>query len=147
MKGLWIVGLAAILLAGCSPKAEEGDAKAPDTKGAATKTGGADGTGPISIPGAKPTFVAVTEIFNKRCTGCHGGTGKSAAGYDLTSYDSVMKGGRSGAAIVAGDDAKSLLVAYLTGEKTPRMPKNGAPLDPADIDVIKAWIKAGAKNE
>ena len=148
MKGLWLIGLAAIAVAGCS-KSEDTAAKAPDAPAeAGGKAAGVPsaGGGAISKAGDKPTFAAVTEILNKKCTGCHGGNGKSAAGYDMTSYDSVMKGGRSGAAIVAGDE-KSPLVLYIAGEKMPRMPKNGAPLDQQDIDFIKAWIKAGAKNE
>lgn len=149
MKGLALAALAALVVVGCAKKEDE-TAKAPDAAAPAADGKGPGGAAPqggrISMADAKPTFPAVTEIFNKRCTSCHGGTGRSAAGYDLTSYDAVMKGGRGGADIVAGDE-KSPLVLYLTGNKSPRMPKNGAPLDPADIDLIKAWIKAGAKNE
>lgn len=148
MKGSVVLGFAAFaMLVGCSKS--EDTAKAPDAAPpAAQPAAGVPGAGggPISMKDAKPTFAGVTEIFNKKCTSCHGGNGRSAAGYDMTSYDSVMKGGRGGAAIVAGDE-KSPLVLYVTGEKMPRMPKNGAPLDPQDIEFIKAWIKAGAKNE
>jgi hypothetical protein len=79
---------------------------------------------------------------------CHGGGGKRgpAAGFDASSYEGVMKGGRDGSMVTASDPDKSQLVDYLKGTKKPQMPMKRPPLSDADMKVITDWIKAGAKN-
>jgi hypothetical protein len=57
-----------------------------------------------------------------------------------------MRGGRGGAAVIPGDPENSSLVKYLTGDKQPQMPQGKAPLSSGDIEKIKTWIKAGAKE-
>ena len=64
---------------------------------------------------------------------------------DVSSYKSLMKGGKSKDFIVAGDPDKSLLIKEIIG-KDPPMPKNANPLTTEQIDLIKSWIKEGAKN-
>ncbi len=78
---------------------------------------------------------------------CHGAGGRRgpAGGVDLTNYDSVIKGGRSGPVVVAGDPASSVIVKQISGA-TPAMPKNKPPLSADDVKTISDWIKAGAKN-
>lgn len=71
---------------------------------------------------------------------------KHSAGVDLSSYEAVMKGNGKGAIVVPKHPEKSLLVKYIDGEKMPRMPYKKPPLKKAQINAVKAWIKAGAKD-
>jgi protein TonB len=76
---------------------------------------------------------------------CHA-SGKPKAGIDLTSYDSVMKGGREGAIVKAGDVSGSKLdMALHHAGGVKQMPPPG-PLPATDIATIEGWIKDGAKN-
>ena len=90
-------------------------------------------------------FSAVAGILRANCLGCHGG-GNTFAGYSVSSYDSAMRGGRGGKAVVPGDPDHSALYLYVAGKRQPRMPKGGSPLSQRDIDTIKNWIASGAKQ-
>ncbi len=94
---------------------------------------------------AAPTFADVAPILNARCVICH--TGASApSGLQLTSYDTVMAGGKGGPAVVAGAPAASELVKRIKGERQPRMPMTGPPwLTEAEVALIEGWIQDGAK--
>jgi len=147
MKHVWIAGIAAGLLAGCSSSSTTSDQTpppvTPPTSAAVPTTSAAAS---ITAASDAPTYANVQKIFTAACVKCHGlPGGRVAAGLSLTSYDVAMKGGRSGADIVAGD-ANSALIQYITGAKTPPMPRNAPPLAAQDINLIKAWIVAGAKN-
>ena len=85
-------------------------------------------------------------IFSASCTGCHGATG--VAGLSLASYADVMKGGKDGAVVKAGDANGSLLVQKVKGTQTigVRMPRGGAPLADAQIQKISDWVAQGAKD-
>ncbi|MHC4939881.1 MAG: c-type cytochrome domain-containing protein [Planctomycetota bacterium] len=82
----------------------------------------------------------ILPIFGTDCINCHGTSG----GLDLQSWDGVDAGGNSGAVVVPGDPENSLLIQRLEGTIAPRMPQNLPPLSPAEIDVIKQWIREGA---
>lgn len=76
-------------------------------------------------------------ILEKNCAGCH--TGPSASGgLNMATFDSVLAGGKHGAAIVPGDSKESLLLQYVRGERSPKMPMGGA----LDADRIGALAKA-----
>ncbi|MCA9082195.1 MAG: hypothetical protein KDA58_16655, partial [Planctomycetaceae bacterium] len=84
----------------------------------------------------------VRPILKTHCFHCHGEAGEKESGLDLRLHRFVMQGGESGAAIVAGDAAKSLLLQRLVdGEMPPDMDKQ---LSAAEIDTIRQWIVAGA---
>ena len=64
----------------------------------------------------------------------------------LDSRAGSLKGGESGAAIVAGNSEHSLIVRRVLGlDGDDRMPKDGDPLPPAQIALIRAWIDQGAR--
>src|SRR5207244_6950624 len=67
------------------------------------------------------------------------------SGLRLDSLDAMKKGGKRGAAIVAGDPEKSLLIQALrqTAADGLKMPMGGK-LKDAEIDILATWIKAGA---
>ena len=65
-------------------------------------------------------------------------------GLRLDSRDGLLKGGRSGPAIVPGDPDNSLLIqAVRQTRATLKMPKGGR-LKPSEIDALTAWVRAGA---
>ena len=128
-------------------------------------------TSPVSIPPAQPVpaawqaffaalplvclaakrFAAPPVSYSRQilptlkiqCAGCHGGA-NPASGYSMDTRELLLKGGRHGAAIVAGKGAQSAFVRYLTGELPPKMPPNGA-VDKDKIALIRRWIDEGAK--
>ena len=136
MGGL-VLGLGAMLAAGCQGGSEEKTETPPADGGAKQESPTASGSG--------AAFATIQPLLQQRCAACHTGPG-AKEGVDLSSHDAVMKGGREGAIVVAGDPDKSLLVDVLTGRNgKPQMPPKQAPLSADEIKTIEAWIKDGAK--
>lgn len=79
---------------------------------------------------------------------CHSAE-KHRAGLNLTSYADIMKGGEHGPGVKAGDPDNSVIVKAISGgdpaQKIPKMPPQKT-LSADDIQKIKDWIKAGAKE-
>jgi WD40 repeat protein len=87
----------------------------------------------------------VEPIIYKKCISCHSGAVKESK-LDLASYDTLIKGGKRGQAIVAGKSASSLLVKMCGKTQKPFMPpKLEDPLTPAELALIKLWVDQGAK--
>jgi WD40 repeat protein len=91
----------------------------------------------------------VDAIFTAHCLDCHGS--KDPEGdLVLESFDSLMKGGEIGAAIVPGKSSESLLVQMIEGrfekdgKKKIMPPGKRTKLTAEEIATIKAWIDAGA---
>lgn len=84
----------------------------------------------------------VLPLFEQHCTQCHGGA-KPEQGLVLESYDKVMAGSFNGTVIEPGNVKNSYLIEMIT---TGKMPKKGPKLTPAEIEIITAWVKAGAPN-
>lgn len=100
---------------------------------------------PFALSAAPPDFEKdVWPIFRKRCYACHNATLKQN-GLRLDDGASALEGGYSGPVILPGKSAESKLIARVITEKAEeRMPKMGAPLSPAEIATLRAWIDAGA---
>ena len=93
----------------------------------------------------------VRPILEANCMECHlpGGKGEVASGFDMTSYDSLMKGARFGPMIIAGDPEGSNMVVLMEGRADPSisMPHGKQKSIPKqDIQTIRSWIKQGANN-
>ncbi|MCW5982625.1 MAG: hypothetical protein KIT09_31345 [Bryobacteraceae bacterium] len=88
----------------------------------------------------------VRPIIQRQCQGCHQPNVKSSD-LDLTSYESLVAGGKHGPAVKPGAPADSLLVKYLTGEIRPQMPMGLPELPGEQIDAISEWIAQGAKDD
>lgn len=106
-----------------------------------------------------PTLTQLqTTIFSPTCSGCHTGGGSSLpssmnlstaaatfaaiVGVASTEQPSVLR-------VSAGNPDASYLVRKIEGAAGitgGRMPLGGAPLDPALIANVRAWITAGAQN-
>src|SRR6266542_4289526 len=60
-------------------------------------------------------------ILEAHCAKCHGGP-VPQSDFSIASFDSVLRGGKHGSALTPGSAAQSLLMQYVRGEKSPRMP-------------------------
>src|SRR5437773_4914700 len=84
----------------------------------------------------------VRPVLSANCYDCHGDM--QMAGLRLDSRDGLLKGGRSGPAVVPGDPDKSLLIqAVRQTSETLKMPKGGR-LKPDEIEALSEWVRAGA---
>ncbi|HEX5034642.1 MAG TPA: DUF1549 domain-containing protein, partial [bacterium] len=96
---------------------------------------------------AKVTEHDVLPILLLRCTACHG-RNKQEGGLDLRSRETILKGGKSGPAILPGKPLESLLVKRVAAEEMPphkRLIEAAVkPMEPAELEKIKAWIGQGA---
>jgi len=97
----------------------------------------------------RPSQTAKEEFFETRirpvlaqqCFACH--TSSAMGGLQLDSRESLLQGGKSGPALVAGDPDKSLLITALRQTSELKMPKGGRLTD-AEIADFVAWVKDGA---
>jgi hypothetical protein len=85
----------------------------------------------------------VAPLLQQRCVPCHNPE-KTRGSLDVTSRESLLKGGENGPAVLPGDAAKSLLVKMISGAK-PRMPRQAAPLSPEEVATLRRWIDDGAQ--
>ena len=87
----------------------------------------------------------VWPIFESKCVTCHGPEDQFND-LRLDSKDSILKGGKNGKVVVAGDPGKSSLYVRvaLPPDDLDIMPAEGDPLSPAQIDTLKRWIAEGA---
>jgi cytochrome c553 len=85
----------------------------------------------------------VRQVLVNRCVKCHGGE-KTRAGLDLTTRETLLKGGDNGPAILAGKANESRLYKLITHAEEPHMPSQGAKLSDTQIAHVAAWIDLGA---
>ena len=87
----------------------------------------------------------IEPIFVKKCFVCHSGNVKESR-LDLGSYETLMKGGKRGTAILPGKGEQSLLYQLAGKRRRPLMPpKTETPLLPEELATIKLWVDQGAK--
>lgn len=91
-------------------------------------------------------FREIRPVLQRQCQGCHQPASKQAE-LLLTSYEGFRSGGKSGLSFVAGKPDQSLVVAYLKGDRQPRMPLGGEPLSPEQIDLFRRWIAEGGADD
>lgn len=87
----------------------------------------------------------IEPIFEKRCQQCHSGS-KIKGELKMTSLENLLKGGKSGPAIVPGDAAKSEIFHRITLDPNEEdfMPTDGkTPLTQNEIKMIEWWITKG----
>ncbi len=88
----------------------------------------------------------ILPVFAAKCQVCH--AGKLTEGdLDLSTYASLMKGGKRGAALIAGKADQSFLYLSSSHNKKPIMPPKTEenPLTSQEVTLLKQWIDAGAK--
>jgi len=93
------------------------------------------------------TQLAIVPIMHLRCTACHGPR-RREAGLDLRTQQSMLKGGKSGPAIVPGDPDGSLVLKRIhAGEMPPArdlVSVSIKPIEPQEVELLSRWIAAGA---
>lgn len=92
------------------------------------------------------TSEEVTPILLLRCTACHGAR-RQEAGLDLRTRESILKGGKSGPAALAGNAADSLMVQRIHALQMPPprllVSASVKPMLPHELRQLEAWINAG----
>ena len=83
----------------------------------------------------------VRPVLAANCYDCHGET--PSGGLRLDSREAMLKGGRTGPAIVPGDPDRSLLIQAVRQSGTLKMPKGGK-LTAGEVDALAEWVKNGA---
>lgn len=94
-----------------------------------------------------PSYAKDVQPFLKKyCVDCHNASERKA-GVNLESYESMMRTGKKGKNIVPSDPDHSRVITSLEG-RTKRMPPKKYADQPskAEIEVVRAWIAAGAKK-
>jgi hypothetical protein len=88
----------------------------------------------------------IQPILESKCEVCHCGPVKEGR-YDLSTFEGLKKGGKSGPAIVPGKPDESLLIKLAGRTGVPPMPpKDDEPLTPKELALLKLWIAQGAKG-
>lgn len=95
-----------------------------------------------ATPGTVSYSQDVAPIFDSRCAKCHGSS-KQDGQLDLSSFNSLMAGGKTGQVIIPGNADGSKLILMVSSGK---MPKKGAKLSKEQIQLLKDWVNAGAEN-
>ena len=90
-------------------------------------------------------FRDVRPILRVNCIGCHK-PGKTKGGLDLTTHAALLKGGKTGEGLKAGQADSSELFTQIDGAE-PEMPKDTDPLTPNEVATIRRWISEGAKDD
>ena len=88
----------------------------------------------------------IAPVLVANCDGCHVGSGNPRGNLNMDTFERLMRGGDSGAPVVPGNPADSLLVGKLKGTAGgQRMPAGGrAHLGDAVMTKIETWIREGA---
>lgn len=87
----------------------------------------------------------IQPIFERSCVRCHN-EDKVKGGLRMDTHAAIMEGGDTADAIVPGDTAASeiLVRLHLRPIDEGVMPDEGRALEPAEITLLDAWVKAGA---
>jgi hypothetical protein len=89
----------------------------------------------------------VTPILLLRCTVCHGHR-RAEAGLDLRTRAAMLRGGKSGPAIVAGKPEASLMLQRIVAGEMPPPPRlvevSVKPMEPGEVELVRRWIAQGA---
>ncbi|MCA8985040.1 MAG: DUF1553 domain-containing protein [Planctomycetaceae bacterium] len=108
---------------------------------------------PAAVENASPAgaisyHTQIKPIFQAHCQGCHQ-PAKPQGQYVMTSFEALLKGGESGErAVQPGQpDASSLLEQITPTNGEALMPKGKAPLSPDQIELVRAWITQGARDD
>jgi len=86
----------------------------------------------------------VIPILLLRCTACHG-TRRQEGGLDLRTRESILKGGKSGPAVVSGKPDESLLIQRIHKEEMPPRRKlvsvSVKPMTASELKTVEVWIQ------
>ena len=105
---------------------------------------GAKLPGPDQFPTV--TWDRIQALLLLRCTVCHGHD-RQEGGLDLRTRESLLRGGKSGPAAVAGNPGQSLLLQKIAAAEMPPARRlvevSIKPITPAETTLLETWITAG----
>ncbi len=86
----------------------------------------------------------VAPILKEHCADCHLGT-KKKGGFSMNTRSLLIAGSENGAVIEPGHADKGLLLEAVTSDdEDVRMPPKGKRVTPAQVEILRKWIAAGA---
>jgi hypothetical protein len=92
----------------------------------------------------------ILPILQLRCAACHGRQTQQA-GLDIRTRASLLKGGKSGPAMVIGEPDASLILKRIHASEMPPRDKLAAvsvkPMTEAEVELLSEWIAAGAAEQ
>ncbi|HEY2018205.1 MAG TPA: hypothetical protein VGH38_32090 [Bryobacteraceae bacterium] len=92
------------------------------------------------LSAAEPSYYRdVRPVLQRQCQGCHQPNLKSSD-LDVTTFEGLAAGGKHG-------PAAGVLVKYVTGELKPQMPLGQPPLPAEQVELLRNWVAAGAKDD
>jgi hypothetical protein len=107
----------------------------------------------IWAPGAAAQVSYEEDVFpviELRCLDCHqpGGDGYETSGFDLRTYEGLMKGTKFGPVITPGNALESTLLAVIDRRTSPEiwMPHERRQLSKCERQVFKFWVMQGARD-
>ncbi|MSR31153.1 MAG: DUF1549 domain-containing protein [Gemmataceae bacterium] len=111
--------------------------------------GGAKGKeGPLAL-GESPNQHDVIPILLRRCSACHG-RHRQEAGLDLRNKAAILRGGKSGPAMVVGKPEESLLIKRVRAAQMPPPSRlveaSVKPIEQGEVETLARWIASGAKE-
>jgi hypothetical protein len=104
--------------------------------------------GAATVP-ARPEVTQhdIVPVLLLRCAICHGGR-KQEGNLDVRSRVALVRGGKSGPALVPGKPEESLMLKRIHGEECPPRPRlieaMVKPMEADEIDKLTRWIALGA---
>lgn len=85
----------------------------------------------------------IRPLLANKCYSCHAVS--NLGDLRLDSRDALLKGGKSGPAIIPGNPDESLLIRAVThAEERLKMPMAGGKLTAQEIAALREWVKRGA---
>ena len=109
------------------------------------------GLAPVVLPRSDPAYfygAHVEPIFVKHCYSCHGPE-KQKGRLRLDSYELLMRGGKHGPVVKAGNAKGSELIRRVTlsrSDDDAMPPQDKRPLTANEIKLLELWIAAGASS-
>ncbi|MDA0207430.1 MAG: PSD1 and planctomycete cytochrome C domain-containing protein [Acidobacteria bacterium] len=83
------------------------------------------------------------DVLAKNCQVCHGES-LQQSGLNLSTRESILRGGTKGPAVTPGNIETSLLWKMVSGD-SPAMPPGGK-LQSAELEILRTWISEGAPS-
>src|SRR5262249_53263806 len=100
----------------------------------------------VSTTGAGLFAAEIRPLLEGNCIKCHNGS-RSSSGLDLTTRESLLRGGDRGPAVIPGNGKGNLLYQAIAHTGKRRMPFNGDKLSEGAIARIVEWIDQGAQYD
>jgi mono/diheme cytochrome c family protein len=109
---------------------------------------GADEPAPSDAAAARARALyreRIEPLLQVKCLGCHGDGEELDGDLDLRTRDAMLRGGKSGPALVPGNASASLIFQAVRRADERMMPPKERPrLTAEEVAALRTWIDAGA---